>query len=325
RDRLRERDERFAEDLSEDDRIARDRRDEDLLTEVLFAIDEQEDHAECGRLPDRLRERAGEDEMGQVDAGAVAEARLQHRAEDADEDEREREVRDDPCAVAQELDQIAVREREHRRQLAHHGVATASSPGLTISKYASASGGAGVRTTGSGGSMALRIACTPRPPSRILNGPAPSTGSSRRASSSRSRRRSSASTSTYSCTRSRLISSGVPNVTILPLSRMQMWSASSASSRKCVVRKIVVPDSRRIVLRDSQSVRRLGTSRPAVGSSRNSTFGLWMRLRTISSLRRMPLENVLIGLPRSPAMPRSSASLVTCARYAAGMSEYVGA
>jgi len=40
-----------------------------------------------------------------------------------------------------------------------------------------------------------------------------------------------ASTTRYSWRRSALISSGVPSLTTLPLSRMQIRSASSASSR----------------------------------------------------------------------------------------------
>ena len=40
---------------------------------------------------------------------------------------------------------------------------------------------------------------------------------------------------------------------------------------------------------------------------------------TISSLRRMPPENVRIGFPISSAMPSSPARLCTCARYAEGM------
>ena len=54
---------------------------------------------------------------------------------------------------------------------------------------------------------------------------------------------------------------------------------------------------------------------PAVGSSRNSTFGWWIRLRTISSLRRIPPENVLIGLKSSSldAQERRPAR-ATCSR-----------
>src|SRR5438552_19167375 len=44
--RLRQRHERFAQDLPEDDRVARDRRDEDLLAEILLAIGEKRDQPE---------------------------------------------------------------------------------------------------------------------------------------------------------------------------------------------------------------------------------------------------------------------------------------
>src|SRR5438552_15478294 len=41
--RLRQRHKRFAEDLPEDDRVTRDRRDEDLLAEILLTIGEKRD------------------------------------------------------------------------------------------------------------------------------------------------------------------------------------------------------------------------------------------------------------------------------------------
>ncbi len=88
-----------------------------------------------------------------------------------------------------------------------------------------------VRTSVSGVSIALSAACVWRESTWTRNGPPPSLRSSRRASSSRSRPRSSASMRTYSCTRSDLMRSGVPNETTLPLSMMQIVSASSASSR----------------------------------------------------------------------------------------------
>ena len=45
-DALRQRHQRLAEDLAEDDRVARDRRDEDLLAEVVLAVLDQRDDAE---------------------------------------------------------------------------------------------------------------------------------------------------------------------------------------------------------------------------------------------------------------------------------------
>src|SRR6202008_3060315 len=109
----------LTDDLSEHDRVTRYRRDEDLLAEVLLAVGEQRDNAERGGLPDRLGEHPGEHEDHQVESTRLAETRLQARAEDANEDEREREVRDDARAVAQQLDQVAMRQRQHARELSH--------------------------------------------------------------------------------------------------------------------------------------------------------------------------------------------------------------
>ena len=69
-------------------------------------------------------------------------------------------------------------------------------------------------------------------------------------------------------------SAGVPDATILPLSSTATMSASSsASSRYCVVRKMVTPSAtRRRTM--SHMVRRLRGSRPAVGSSRKTMRGV---------------------------------------------------
>ena len=67
--------------------------------------------------------------------------------------------------------------------------------------------------------------------------------------------------------------SGVPSATSSPLSMIASRSqSSSASSRYCVVRKMVVPVE--LMLRtSSQTVSRDAGSSPVVGSSRKSTFG----------------------------------------------------
>ena len=110
-------DQRLADDLARDDRVARHRRDEDLLAEVLLAVGEQRHEPEHRRLPDRLGQDAGEHEEGEVDPARRAEARLERRTEDEDEDQRERELRDEPHPVAQELDEVAVRDDRDRGQV----------------------------------------------------------------------------------------------------------------------------------------------------------------------------------------------------------------
>ena len=87
-----------------------------------------------------------------------------------------------------------------------------------------------------------------------------------------------------------LSSSGVPSAMIWPRSMTTMRSASwSASSRYWVVRSSVVP-SLTSPRRTSHSSTRLRGSSPVVGSSRNSTGGVAMRLTARSSRRRMPPE-----------------------------------
>ena len=75
---------------------------------------------ERGRLPERLRQDAGEHERREVEAARRAEAGLERRPEERDEDEREGEVGDDPRAVAQQLDEVAVGDGEDRRELSRH-------------------------------------------------------------------------------------------------------------------------------------------------------------------------------------------------------------
>src|SRR2546421_3608767 len=113
-------DQGLAKYFPEDDGVAGDWRNEDLLAEILLPIREERDEPERRRLPHGLREAAGEDVVEQVEAaGAVAEPRLETRAEDADEDERKREVGHHALAVAQQLDEVAVRESQDGRGFTH--------------------------------------------------------------------------------------------------------------------------------------------------------------------------------------------------------------
>src|SRR5437868_12796331 len=54
-ERLRESDQGFPKYFPQDDRVARDRRDEDLLAEILLPISKQRDESERRRLPHGLR------------------------------------------------------------------------------------------------------------------------------------------------------------------------------------------------------------------------------------------------------------------------------
>ncbi len=94
----------------------------------------------------------------------------------------------------------------------------------------------------------------------------------------------------------RFRSSGVPSATIRPLSSTAIRSASSsASSRYCVVSRIVTPaatSSRTIC----HTLRRPRGSRPVVGSSRKMTAGLPMSVIARSSRRLIPPEYVDTGL-----------------------------
>src|SRR5207237_7187615 len=103
-ERLRESDQGFPKYFPQDDRVARDRRDEDLLAEILLPIREERDESERRRLPDGLREHAREDVVEEVQAtGAVAEARLEARAENADEDQRNAKAADVGWRAGREL------------------------------------------------------------------------------------------------------------------------------------------------------------------------------------------------------------------------------
>ena len=97
--------------------------------------------------------------------------------------------------------------------------------------------------------------------------------------------------STTSSPTSRLRSLGVPCATILPLLMMAISSARrSASSRYCVVRKIVMPKSSLRRRTSSQIAARLAGSSPVVGSSRNRMRGSCTSARARSSRRLMPPE-----------------------------------
>ena len=72
----------------------------------------ERDDPERGRLPDGLGEDAGEHEGQQVESAGRPEPRLEARSEDADEDQREREVGDQAGPIPEELDEVAVGDRQ---------------------------------------------------------------------------------------------------------------------------------------------------------------------------------------------------------------------
>ena len=111
---------------------------------------------------------------------------------------------------------------------------------------------------------------------------------------------------------------GVSAATIRPAAMIPSRSASwSASSRYCVVRKTVVPSSRRRRT-SSHSVRREVGSRPVVGSSRNRTSGSWMSAIARSRRRRMPPEYVPTRRSAAWLRPTRSMSSAPRARTARG-------
>ena len=69
-----------------------------------------------------------------------------------------------------------------------------------------------------------------------------------------------------------------------------------------------MPLSARTCRRYSQRLRRLAGSRPDGRLVQEQHLGRWIRLRMISSLRRIPPENVLIGLKISSSMPSIAGS-----------------
>ena len=81
-------------------------------------------------------------------------------------------------------------------------------------------------------------------------------------------------------------------------------ASSSASSRYCVVRKMVMPSSVLSARTSSHTVARLTGSRPVVGSSRNSTSGLCTSAAARSSLRFMP--PLYVAMNWSSASPMST-------------------
>ena len=85
----------------------------------LLAVHQERDDTQRGGLPDGLGQHAGEHEVQQVEARGPAETCLKAGAEDPDEDERKREVRDDARAITEQLDEVAVRQRQDRGHLTH--------------------------------------------------------------------------------------------------------------------------------------------------------------------------------------------------------------
>src|SRR5207248_6106839 len=84
---------------------------EHLLAEIVLAVVDQRDQALRRRLEKGLRQNSREREGEEIDARAVAQVRLQASAEDADEEQGKEERRDQARAVAQELHQVALRDR----------------------------------------------------------------------------------------------------------------------------------------------------------------------------------------------------------------------
>lgn len=88
-----------------------------------------------------------------------------------------------------------------------------------------------------------------------------------------------------------LSSSGVPSTTSFPWLMIPILSASwSASSRYCVVRKMVMPRSLLSFWTSSQIDLRLTGSSPVVGSSRKRIWGLWIIEAARSTRRFIPPE-----------------------------------
>src|SRR5215207_8133668 len=102
-----------------------------------------------------------------------------------------------------------------------------------------------------------------------------------------------------------------------PRSMTTMLSASrSASSRYCVVSKTVVPPTTSERTDSHTSLRPRG-SRPVVGSSRNSTFGMRMKLAARSNRRLMPPGEDLVHRGLLSRQPDLEADL-------AGLAHHVG-
>ena len=113
----------------------------------------------------------------------------------------------------------------------------------------------------------------------------------------------------------RLRSVGVPSAWMSPFEMMPTRSAnSSASSRYCVVRKIVVPNSPFSRLTSAHTAERLAGSRPVVGSSRNRICGRWINDIARSSRRFMPPEYE--STRSSMAVPMSTRPITASIRVA---------
>ena len=101
--------------------------------------------------------------------------------------------------------------------------------------------------------------------------------------------------------------SALPAATIVPSARIRMRSASrSASSRSCVVSRIVVPSRSESRCTRWWNSRRASGSKPAVGSSRNSSSGRPTIPIATSRRRRWPPESVTIFWSASSARPTIS-------------------
>ena len=172
-------------------------------------------------------------------------------------------------AVAGELEEDVVERGGAQRELAHADVAAVEGDGDGAD-----GGGAGVGADGDLVAVDLDRRRRPRRPSPR-------------------RWRASASPSTLATMTSlptdRFRSSGVPSATMRPWSMMPTrWARASASSRYCVVRKMVMPSCSLSRRTSSHTWARLTGSSPVVGSSRNSTSGLCTRAAARSSRRFMP-------------------------------------
>ena len=110
-------------------------------------------------------------------------------------------------------------------------------------------------------------------------------------------------------------SSAEPSAMIVPPARIRMRSASrSASSRSCVVSRIVAASRSASRWMRSWNSRRASGSNPAVGSSRKSTSGRPTIPIATSSRRRCPPDRVRTRWPACSVSPTVSEQIVDVPR-----------
>ena len=115
----------------------------------------------------------------------------------------------------------------------------------------------------------------------------------------------------------------VSRATTFPWSMIAMRLHSiSASTIVCVVTIIVVPFSLLSFFTNSRISTEDWGSSPSVGSSRNSTRGMFSRARTTFILWRIPVENVPTwAFFHLVSWTRSSSSSILCVSTSLGMSK----